>query len=50
MSPYDLQQYARWSSIEPAKIYVHEDMAKVWVIGKKVCPFSHSNPSSPLQF
>ena len=29
MSPYDLQQYARWSSIEPAKIYVHEDMAKV---------------------
>lgn len=29
MSPYDLQQYAGWSSIEPAKIYVHKDMAKV---------------------
>ena len=26
MSPFDLQRYAGWSSIEPAKIYVHGDM------------------------
>lgn len=25
MSPFDLQRYAGWSSIEPAKVYVHAD-------------------------
>ena len=25
-------------------------LAIAGVIGKKVCPFSHPNPSSPLQF
>ena len=25
MSPYDLQRYAGWSSIEPAKVYIHEN-------------------------
>lgn len=26
MSPYDLQRYAGWSSIEPAKVYIHDDI------------------------
>jgi integrase len=26
MSPFDLQRYAGWSSIAPAKIYVHDDL------------------------
>lgn len=26
MSPFDLQRWAGWSSISPAKVYVHEDM------------------------
>lgn len=29
MSPFDLQRYAGWSSIEPAKVYIHEDLEKV---------------------
>ena len=29
MSPFDLQRYAGWSSIEPAKIYVHDDLESV---------------------
>lgn len=29
MSPFDLQRYAGWSSIAPARIYVHEDMDSV---------------------
>ena len=29
MSPFDLQRYAGWSSIEPAKVYIHEDLDKV---------------------
>ena len=29
MSPFDLQRYAGWSSIGPAKIYVHDDLDKV---------------------
>ena len=29
MSPFDLKSYAGWSSIEPAKIYIHDDMAQV---------------------
>ena len=29
MSPFDLKTYAGWSSIEPAKIYIHDDMAQV---------------------
>ena len=29
MSPFDLQRYAGWSSIAPAKIYVHADMDSV---------------------
>lgn len=29
MSPYDLQRYAGWSSIEPAKIYVHDDITLI---------------------
>lgn len=27
MSPFDLQRWAGWSSIEPAKVYIHEDAA-----------------------
>ena len=26
MSPFDLQRFAGWSSIEPAKVYVHDDL------------------------
>ena len=26
MSPFDLKTYAGWSSIEPAKVYVHDDL------------------------
>ena len=29
MSPFDLQRYAGWSTIAPAKIYVHADMGAV---------------------
>ena len=29
MSPFDLQHYAGWSSIEPAKVYIHNDMDKM---------------------
>lgn len=29
MSPFDLQRYAGWSSIEPAKIYIHDDLDAV---------------------
>ena len=29
MSPFDLQRYAGWSSIEPAKIYIHENLEMV---------------------
>jgi integrase len=26
MSPFDLQRYAGWSSLAPAKVYIHDDM------------------------
>jgi integrase len=29
MSPFDLQRYAGWSSIEPAKVYIHDDLEAV---------------------
>ena len=29
MSPFDLQRYAGWSSIEPAKVYIHDDLDAV---------------------
>ena len=29
MSPYDLQRYAGWSSIEPARIYIHADLSNI---------------------
>lgn len=29
MSPFDLQRYAGWSSIEPAKVYIHDDLDSV---------------------
>ena len=29
ISPFDLQRYAGWSSIEPARVYVHEDMDSI---------------------
>lgn len=29
MSPFDLKTYAGWSSIEPAKIYIHDDLSQV---------------------
>ena len=29
MSPFDLQRYAGWSSIAPAKVYIHEDLGAV---------------------
>ena len=29
MSPFDLQRYAGWSSIAPARVYVHDDLAAV---------------------
>ena len=29
LSPYDLQRYAGWSSIEPAKVYVHSDLSQL---------------------
>lgn len=29
MSPYDLQRYAGWSSIAPAKVYIHDDLDSV---------------------
>jgi integrase len=29
MSPFDLQRYAGWSSIEPARIYIHDDLDAV---------------------
>ena len=29
MSPFDLQRYAGWSSIAPARIYVHDDLGAV---------------------
>jgi len=29
MSPFDLQRYAGWSSIAPARIYIHDDLDSV---------------------
>ena len=29
MSPFDLQRYAGWSSIEPARVYIHADLDSV---------------------
>lgn len=29
MSPFDLQRYAGWSSIEPAKVYIHDDLSQL---------------------
>ena len=29
MSPFDLQRYAGWSSIEPAKVYIHGDFSQL---------------------
>jgi len=29
MSPFDLQRYAGWSSIEPARVYIHDDLDAV---------------------
>ena len=29
MSPFDLQRYAGWSSIEPARVYIHDDLESV---------------------
>ena len=29
MSPYDLQRYEGWSSIEPARVYVHADLSQL---------------------
>ena len=29
MSPFDLQRWAGWSSIEPARVYIHDDMDSV---------------------
>lgn len=29
MSPFDLQRWAGWSSIEPARIYIHDDLESV---------------------
>lgn len=29
MSPFDLKNYAGWSSIEPARIYIHDDLESV---------------------
>lgn len=29
MTPFDLQRYAGWSSIEPARVYIHEDAGSV---------------------
>ena len=33
MSPFDLQRYAGWSSIEPAKVYIHDDLSRVAAAG-----------------
>ena len=29
LSPFDLQRYAGWSSLEPARVYIHEDIESV---------------------
>ena len=29
LSPFDLQRYAGWSSIEPARVYIHADMTQL---------------------
>ena len=29
LAPFDLQRYAGWSSLEPARIYIHESMESV---------------------
>jgi integrase len=29
LSPFDLQRYAGWSSLEPARVYIHEDLESV---------------------
>ena len=29
LSPFDLQKYAGWSSLEPARIYIHDDLESV---------------------
>lgn len=29
LSPFDLQRYAGWSSLEPARVYVHDDLESV---------------------
>ena len=29
LSPFDLQRYAGWSSLEPAKVYIHDDLQSV---------------------
>lgn len=29
LSPFDLQRYAGWSSLEPARVYIHDDLQSV---------------------
>ena len=42
--------YVRDEGGNPSNSLMFYGQEKVGVIGKKVCPFSHPNPSSPLQF
>ena len=52
MSPFDLQRYAGWSSIEPAQVYIHDDLdavssavASAWNCIEAVpdAPLAHQN-------
>lgn len=56
MSPFDLQRYAGWSSIEPAKVYIHSDLdvvsravANAWcgIENGLSAPKTHQNENRP---
>ena len=47
MSPFDLQRYAGWSSIEPAKVYIHENLDAVTLAVNNVWG-AEGVPVSPL--
>ena len=47
MSPFDLQRYAGWSSIEPAKVYIHENLDAVTLAVNNVWG-AEGGPVSPL--
>lgn len=48
MSPFDLQRYAGWSSIEPARVYVHGDLDAVTAAVSEAWSGHGCTKSAPL--